>query len=515
MVLPGLRQKAVSIHMKPGGRGKGGGGRSCAGAAAYRSATHLHDHYLEREFDYSRKGGVLHVELTGWPPREGESYAEAQQRLWSEVDRSERRSDSRTFWDLRFTLPRELTVEQQVAVCREIAAVVNRKFGVAIDWALHESHRLRGGRWSTHPSSNPHAHMGLTTREPEGEGKFRPAKQMRLYARRALLWIRRMIARVQNEHLKRLDHGVRVTHRSLAAEYRKLNRGRAAAGLLPLETPEATRHRGPRATHRARRAETCRIEEENHRIRDRNRTVLRFNDKVTALDGHIRRHRERENLGAAASPIPDPLPVAALPREDAPEPMSPVAPLPEGEGAPSIREMRRAAEERVLELKRELHLNQENRRTEERLRAKVEELVRRHFPERSAGMLRTADDPERWRQLVPQLRMLALEKPGLVGRLASRLHSGARSASEQRSRDLSDLAGALEAMWRARTAVLPDEERAGHERELRQVVEKLGFLNAAEKEQRDQARALRKHRLDPFGRDHTDPRIPDAGSLGR
>jgi hypothetical protein len=528
VVLPGLRLSAVSIHLKPGGRGKGGGGRSCAGAAAYRSATRLRDDYLDREFDYGRKAGVLHVELTGWATREGESYTEAQQRLWSEVDRSERRSDSRTFMDLRFTLPRELTIEQQVAVCREIAAAVNRRFGIVIDWALHESHRLRGGAWATHPSSNPHAHMGLTTREPDGEGKFRAAKQVRLYARRALLWIRRMIARIQNEHLKRLDHQVRVTHRSLAAEYRKLNRGRAAEGLPPLETPEATRHRGPRATHRMRRAEASRIEEENRRIGKRNDVVLRFNDQLLALDEPIRVMRMRERTAEAGSVIQSPALLETISR-DLPPPRQEGATGPdsepvrerdellvEGEKMPALEppaarvprdptlptrtvalsgDLRREAEERILDLKSLLRRDQEHRDLAESYRARAADLAEQHLPEQSTHVLQAAEDAEGWRRLVTDVRDLAREEPRLRTRLAMRLHSGSRAAWEQRSRGLTELANAIEAMWQARAVVLSDERRTGLEHALQLVVGHLRTLNAAV-EQKVQIEARGKGGLD-------------------
>lgn len=509
MVLPGLRLSAVSIHLKPGGRGKGGGGRSCAGAAAYRSATRLRDDHLDREFDYARKAGVLHVELTGWPTREGESYAEAQQRLWSEVDRSERRSDSRTFMDLRFTLPRELTIEQQVAVCRDIAAAVNRRFGIVIDWALHESHRLRGGTWATHPSSNPHAHMGLTTREPDGEGKFRAAKQVRLYARRALLWIRRMIARIQNEHLRRLDHQGRVTHRSLAAEYRKLNRARAAEGLPPLETPEATRHRGPRATHRMWRAEASRIEEENRRIGKRNGAVLRFNDQLLALDEPIRGMRMRERTAEAGSVIQSPALLETISRdlppgrqegatgpdsepvrerdelpaggEKRPAPEPPAVRAPRDSMPPPARpgDLRREAEERILNLKRLLRRDQEHRDLAESYRARAAVLAEQHLPELSAQVLQAAEDAEGWRRLVADVRERALEEPGRRTRLAMRLHAGSRAAWEQRSRGLAELANALEAMWQARAVVLSEKRRASLEHARQLVVGHLRTLNAA------------------------------------
>lgn len=558
MVLPGLRLMAVSIHMKPGGRGRGGGGRSCAGAAAYRSATRLCDDYLGRDFDYRRKEGVLHRELMGWPVREGETYAEAQQRLWSEVDRSERRRDARTFLDVRFTLPRELTLEQQAAVCRDIAAAIGQRFGIAGDWALHESHQLRGAKYVRHPANNPHAHLGLTTREVDHAGKFRAAKQLKLYTKRTLLWLRRLIARIQNAHLGRLGHQVRVTHRSLAAEYRKVNRRRAAEGLRMLETPEATRHRGLQATHRMRRGEACRIEEENDRVRQWNGSVLESNAKIIALDEQIRTSGEREPVVTVVSTTPDspaaedttrtrhPLPEpggasagnaniqpavhgglqaaeAVAPADECTfVPTEPGAVAPEdepmrvsSEPAHSPGELRGLAEERILNLRGQLLRDDQNRSREQQHRSRVEELTRHHCPSGVTRILRKADSPEHWRRLVAQVRERAAEKPSVTTRLMIRLDAGTRREWEQRSRDLNELAGAVEAMWQARKAVLPTEERAGLEREVKEVAGRLRVLNAAEREQRTRARISGQDRPGPSGMDRTGSSLSGRGSQGR
>ena len=517
MVLPGLHLNAVSIHLKPGGRGKGGGGRSCAGAAAYRSGTRLRDEYLGREFDYRRKSGVLHTELTGWQLREGEDYPAAQQRLWAEIDRSERRSDARTFMDLRFTLPREFTVEQQVAVCREIAAAITSRYGIAVDWALHESHRLRGAKAEQQPSHNPHAHMGLTTRAVAGGGKFRAAKLSKLYTKRTLLWIRRLISHVQNAHLGRLGRLVRVTHRSIAAEYRKINRRRAGEALPLLETPQATRHRGPRATQRMRLAGDSRIDEENRRIGVRNDAVLRFNAQILALDEPIRGMRSRERApdvgsvigaptrlntmpraqppareGGAAGPNTEPVRArdelpASVEQRPPPEPpayRAPRDPMPPAQTSARSGDLRREAEERVLDLKRLLHRDREQRDLVESYRTRAAALAEQHVPEFSPHVLRVAEDADAWRRLVADLRELAQEEPDLRTRLAMRLHAGSRAAWQQRSRGLMELVNTLEAMWQARAVVLSEERRAGLEHALKLVVGHLRELNDGEMEHR-------------------------------
>jgi hypothetical protein len=310
MRLPGLEIHAASIHVKPGGRGKGGGGRSCKRTGAYRSGTCLVEG--DQLHDFRRKGGVLHTEFYGWPLLAGERYEAAQQRLWDAVEESETRRDARTFMDVRYTLPGVLSPAQQVEVCRAIAAAMHAEFGVVVDWALHAPHKLHGARYRHQPAYNPHAHMAATTRAPGEDGKFRGAKLVKLYTKKALRWIRRMIARITNEVLRQLGLALRVTHRSIAAEYRRINRRRVAQGLLPLETPEPTKHLGPRAAHLVRTGYASRVQERNETIRDRNAVVLEYNARVQALDEQILRERAR----ATAERLEAPRAVAPLPEEE-------------------------------------------------------------------------------------------------------------------------------------------------------------------------------------------------------
>lgn len=532
MYLPGLELKAVSIHWSPGGRGKGGGGRSAAGAGAYRSGTRLHDTFLDREFDYTRKEGVLHTELVGWEIREGETYAEAQQRLWAEADRNEKRVDSRTFWDLRFTLPRELTVSQQIEVLREIARDVRREFGVACDLALHKAHKLKEPRFKRSPAENPHGHVGFTTREVEN-GVFRPAKQRRLNTKKALRWIRRRIGRVINRHLARLGHAVRVTHRSLAAEYRKLNRRRAAKELPLLETPEATRHRGPRATHRLRREKGCRIEEENERITARNHVALDFNTRVLALDDDLLRARESVlqteaspvNGGSAIPPSSDMVQsVVGAPesagvvrdhepaitrtspdgsRDESPleqhtkpigtEDRSATEALAESDGLEPLPQA--TAEElrgEIFALKTLLVQDDAHRREWERQISTALSLIPQCLAQEDVARARMAAQSSiGWKQLVADIRGFATREPGLAHRASMLVSAHSRQAWENHRHNLRELAQSLESAWSAQAQLLRNTERQTVEEQVKRAGAALRALNEqTARKSPDQARGV-------------------------
>jgi len=67
-------------------------GRSAVAAAAYRSASQLHDERLDRDHDFSNKAGVVHSEvmLPGGAPERLTDRAV----LWNAVEAVEKRRDA-------------------------------------------------------------------------------------------------------------------------------------------------------------------------------------------------------------------------------------------------------------------------------------------------------------------------------------------------------------------------------------------------------------------------------------
>ena len=76
--------------------------------------------------------------------------------IWNAAEEAETRKDSRTAREYVVALPKELTIEQNVALTREFAQLITTRYGNVADWAIHNE---SGG------NGNIHAHILTTTRE--------------------------------------------------------------------------------------------------------------------------------------------------------------------------------------------------------------------------------------------------------------------------------------------------------------------------------------------------------------
>ena len=173
-------------------------GRSAVAAAAYRSASHLHDYRQDLTFDYAAKPDVVHSEILA--PQEAPEWVHDRELLWNTVEASEKRCDSQVAREVEFALPEELTKSEAIALAREF---VNREFvvgGMVADFNVH---------WD---QGNPHAHVMLTMRELTANGFGLKATE---WNRRELLaeW-REHWADLANQHLLRAGLDIRIDHRS-------------------------------------------------------------------------------------------------------------------------------------------------------------------------------------------------------------------------------------------------------------------------------------------------------------
>ena len=81
-------------------------GSSALAAAAYRSASRLHDERLDRHHDFSNKAGVVHSEVMlpdGAPER-----LRDRDELWNAVEAGEKRKDAQLAREIEFAIPREM-----------------------------------------------------------------------------------------------------------------------------------------------------------------------------------------------------------------------------------------------------------------------------------------------------------------------------------------------------------------------------------------------------------------------
>jgi Ti-type conjugative transfer relaxase TraA len=182
-------------------------GSSALAAAAYRSASRLHDQRLDRHHDFSNKAGVIHSEVM-LPDGAPEQFSE-RERLWNEVEKAEKRIDAQIAREIEVALPRELSAEEGIELAR---AFVAREFvaaGMVADLNVHRDIGADG-------EPKPHAHVMLTMRAVDENGF---GAKVREWNRTDLLqqWRERWAEHV-NQRLAELDVDARVDHRSLEAQ---------------------------------------------------------------------------------------------------------------------------------------------------------------------------------------------------------------------------------------------------------------------------------------------------------
>jgi Ti-type conjugative transfer relaxase TraA len=270
-------------------------GRSAVAAAAYRSASELLDEHLDRTHDYTAKADVVHSEILlpeGAPERwrAGEDASAEEQRivrerLWNEVEATEKRRDAQLARDIEIALPRELTRAEGIALARDFVREQFVSRGMVADLNVHWGVGADG-------EVQPHAHVMLTMREiVPGPGRHpeeaRFGKKVVAWNDRALLkdWRERW-AEMANARLAELGHDVRIDHRSYAEQGIDLEPqhkiGPAGARREERQNPEPQTSQEPPAQNAERRAE--------HRAIARRNGERIAADPNVALDALTRQH---------------------------------------------------------------------------------------------------------------------------------------------------------------------------------------------------------------------------------
>ncbi|WP_157082327.1 Ti-type conjugative transfer relaxase TraA, partial [Sphingomonas pruni] len=182
-------------------------GSSALAAAAYRSASRLHDERLDRHHDFSNKAGVVHSEVM--LPEDAPEHLSDREKLWNAVEAAEKRIDAQLAREIEFAIPREMSQEQGIALARDFVRQEFVDRGMIADLNVHWDIGADG-------MPKPHAHVMLTMREV-GEDGF--GRKNRDWNRTDLLekWRERWSEHV-NRRLAELDIDARVDHRSLEAQ---------------------------------------------------------------------------------------------------------------------------------------------------------------------------------------------------------------------------------------------------------------------------------------------------------
>ncbi|MFT8425988.1 MAG: MobQ family relaxase [Liquorilactobacillus sp.] len=142
-----------------------GKGRSAIASAAYRSGEKLFDDKEGQHYFYARSVMPYSFILT---PKNAPAWASDREKLWNEVERKDRRANSRYAKEFNVALPVELSEDEQKEL---LTKYVQENFvdqGMVADVAIHRDHQ-----------DNPHAHVMLTNRpfNPDGTWGIKSKKQ--------------------------------------------------------------------------------------------------------------------------------------------------------------------------------------------------------------------------------------------------------------------------------------------------------------------------------------------------
>ena len=174
-------------------------GRSAVSAAAYRSREKLYDERQGMIFDYTRKKDLAHAEIM-LPDNAPERWKD-RELLWNEVEKTEKRIDSRLAREIEVALPKEMNLREHIELLREYAQTQFVDKGMVADICIHKS------------DVNPHAHIMLTTREISQEGF---GKKVRSWDEKSNIYTwREQWAIIQNRRLLEAGYDIRTVQELL------------------------------------------------------------------------------------------------------------------------------------------------------------------------------------------------------------------------------------------------------------------------------------------------------------
>ena len=132
--------------------------RGAVASAAYRSGEKLFDDKEGRSYFYARSVMPESFILT---PKNAPKWANDRQKLWNEVEKKDRKANSRYAKEFNVALPVELTNEEQKALITKFVQETFVDKGMVADVAIHRDHE-----------ENPHAHVMLTNRPFNPDGSW-------------------------------------------------------------------------------------------------------------------------------------------------------------------------------------------------------------------------------------------------------------------------------------------------------------------------------------------------------
>lgn len=162
-------------------------GRSSIAAAAYRSGTKIDSEWDGLTYDFTRKNWIEHSEIL-LPAHAPDSYKDRSV-LWNAVEQAEKSGNAQLAREVEIALPAELSLPKQRELIR---SYVNENFvakGMCADISIHNppvtnSHGVpidyEGNKTKDRSRmifQNPHAHVMLTMRALNEQGKWQPKSE--------------------------------------------------------------------------------------------------------------------------------------------------------------------------------------------------------------------------------------------------------------------------------------------------------------------------------------------------
>ena len=181
-------------------------GRSAVACAAYRSGEKLFDERYQKIQDYTKKQDVVYKNILA--PNGAPEWVKNREQLWNEVEKVEKRKDAQLAREFNFSLPKELSLQQNIMLAEEFTqrAFVDR--GMVADLNIHVDHKSDGAYY--------HAHVMLTTRTIEQEGFGQ--KERSWNSKDLLLTWREQWAEYCNRYLALNGLDLHVDHRTLVEQ---------------------------------------------------------------------------------------------------------------------------------------------------------------------------------------------------------------------------------------------------------------------------------------------------------
>ena len=154
--------KSLHTHVDIVTRSKGA---SVIAKAAYNARDKLNDEHYGKVHDYSKKEDLVFSKIF-LPEHISKEFSDREY-LWNSVEKIEKSKNSQLARNLLFTLPRELNEEDRIKLISEFIEENFTSKGMIADCNIHNP-------LASDNEEQPHAHILLTLREIDKQGKWKP-----------------------------------------------------------------------------------------------------------------------------------------------------------------------------------------------------------------------------------------------------------------------------------------------------------------------------------------------------